>query len=121
MKIAVLGDRDAEDSYILNEFAKIDKGSDYVILTTGEEGVARIIQRYSKVKKLDLIRFVPVSVLDKSVPHDPRHLMARDREIIQNCDVLVFFDGNRSDYPCSYALRKNKIVIRIPKDDKSYL
>ena len=68
---------------------------DYVtIISGGAKGVDTLACEWAKINKKDFILFKPYHLIDNSVTYQPRYFFTRNKQIIDNSDVvIVFWDG----------------------------
>jgi len=101
MRVAVVGSRSItnqdEINYHLDKLLLPcggENGDEVTIISGGAIGVDTLAREWAKINKKDFILFKPYHLLDNSVAYHPRYFFVRNKEIINNCDiVIVFWDG----------------------------
>ena len=101
MRVAVVGSRSIVDQDLINyHLDQIflpcggDHGEDIVIVSGGAKGVDTLAREWAKINNKDFILFKPYHLIDDSVEYHPRYFFVRNKQIIDNSDmVIVFWDG----------------------------
>ncbi|KQC03742.1 MAG: hypothetical protein APR54_02340 [Candidatus Cloacimonas sp. SDB] len=110
MKLAVIGNK---DFFGYKLFCKTISRHQNIttIISGGAPGTDAMAKRYAAENEIDFLEFPPQ--YDKFGP-EAKHY--RDRQIVDNCDmVLAFWDGNceGTSYTIDYARKiKKKVIIK---------
>ena len=123
MKIGIIGGREFKDEALVQRLLDEtiapyeDDCTLLVFLGGGSKGAERIAQDHITGNlKWDYVLFEPYNFLDRKVPHDPKHFYFRNKQIVNNSDlVLVFDDGVEASLPkivtfIKKATQKNYII-----------
>ena len=102
MRVGVVGNRKAQNTKSIVEgiaavfdsleFEEGPKTKGITILTGGEgTGVSKAAELFGRIYMLDVIKVEPFFVLDKGTKYDPRHFFVRNRQLVDNCDIVIAF------------------------------
>lgn len=117
MRIAIVGSRSAtnkEEVYtkIAAMFDKLgyQKGvTNLTLISGGAKGVDTFVKEFADDFKLDFICFEPYFVVDKDSDYTPRHFFTRNRQIVNNSDVVIAMTKGQSNgtlHTYNYAKKK---------------
>ena len=118
MKLGVLASRSITDQetvdelidYIVERYFEDDISC--VISGSGSSVEKKLIQQ-CKDSHIDHVLFEPYFVVDKKSKHNPAHFFARNKQIVDNSDVVVIFwdqEDRGEEFAINYAKKKNKGV-----------
>ena len=101
MRVAVVGSRSItnqdEINYHLDKLLLPcggENGDEVTIISGGAFGVDTLAREWARINKKDFILFKPYHLIDSSVAYHPRYFFTRNKQIIDNSDiVIVFWDG----------------------------
>lgn len=62
----------------------------------GDAPSDRVIQAYCKENSIDVVVFKPFHVLDASVSFDPKFFFLRDRQIVENADLIYVAEPEKA-------------------------
>lgn len=127
MKIGIIGSRNfTDESLIHSSLDKVvgrleENATMLTFLGGGSKGAERIAAEYltSPSMGFDYVLFKPYSFIDTKVPHDPKYFYFRNKQIVDNSDmVLVFDDGQERNvaktvYYLQHATTKAFIVFQL--------
>ena len=118
MKLCVIGSRTITDKDLIAR--KIDDVAPLVILSGGAKGVDTLAKEYAYEKSIDFIEFLPYHLLDQRVEFSSKYFFVRNKQMIDNADMLLaFWDGESkgTQHGIKYAQKKNVpyVVIKVPK------
>lgn len=112
MKIAIIGNRDLEDSKwvheLLNKNVPMDSSA---VLLGGAKGAQEHVKQWCESNHVDYIVIPPAHMIDKVlVKHfSPRMFFMRNKHIIDQADVVYFLrtdvEDGEVDRAMEYALR----------------
>lgn len=126
-KVGVIGSRTIIDKSAvwgpLNDLRNhaTGQGDKIVVLSGGAKGVDTLAAQWAEAFDVPFILFKPYFLIDSRAPYDPRHYFTRNKQIIDNSDmVIAFWDGytKGASWGINYA-RKNKktlIIVDVPTD-----
>jgi len=133
MKVGIVGNRKCTDQrFVMEQIAhtfdthtldEFDINARRVTVLTGGEpmGVSHFACTFADIYGLDVVKFAPYFVLDRTSSHDARHFFIRNKQLVDNCDqVLVFaYKQDSSDrHLISYAREQGKEVFVVELEDK---
>lgn len=127
-KVGVIGSRTITDKSIvwppLTKFLETTslQKDKFVILSGGAKGVDTLAKEWAEAMGIPFILFKPYFLVDARAPYDPRHYFTRNKQIVDNSDVIIaFWDGvtKGSSWGINYARKQCKtlIVIDVHLDD----
>lgn len=102
MKIGIIGSRGFENEELIRN--KIDHVLApleeqcllLVFLGGGSKGAERIAADHVTGNlQYDYVLFKPYNFIDTKVPHDPKYFYFRNKQIVDNADVLIVFDDEQ--------------------------
>ena len=74
-----------------------ENGDEVVIVSGGAKGVDTLAREWARINKKDFILFKPYHLIDTQVTYHPRYFFTRNKQIIDNSDVvIVLWDGKSS-------------------------
>ena len=92
-----------------------------LLLTGGAAGADTIAENIAKKHGIPCKVFLPKFKTDTKTPYHPRWYLERNKEIVDDCDVLLaFFAGEKSkgtEYTVKYAEKTGKPIKVFPKKD----
>lgn len=103
MKTAIIGGRNLNNEITLNFLPSL-------IISGGAKGIDSKAKEYAKLNKIEYLEFKPE--YDKY--HFKQAPLIRNKQIVDNCDILVaFWDGESkgTKFTIEYAKKQNKEVI----------
>lgn len=127
MKLAITGSRSITDKdwvYAqLNELlrqlhAKSKTAQSVVVLSGGALGIDTLVRGYCEDKKLDFVLFKPYHLVDNKVKFETKYFFARNRQIVDNADIVVcIWDGvsHGTSHVMEYAEKKSKQLVVIKR------
>lgn len=99
MKIGIIGSRGFDNEALVQQcidhaIAPYEDDCRLVVfLGGGSKGAERIAADHiTNNLGLDYILFKPYNFVDTRVPHDPKYFYFRNKQIVDNADVLFIFD-----------------------------
>ena len=99
MKIGIIGSRGFDnveqvESLIDGVLGPLEDDCKYVVfLGGGSKGAERLAQDHITGNLgLDYVLFKPYNFVDTKVPHDPKYFYFRNKQIVDNSDLLLVFD-----------------------------
>lgn len=133
MRVAIVGGRDfgltpteAEKMYAkLDQLrrAQIENEPELawsVVISGGAKGADTIAQYWARKAGLPFVLFKPYHLIDKTVSYHPRYFFTRNKQIVDNSELVVaFWNGESSGtrHAIRYAKSAGKHVIVISHDD----
>lgn len=123
MRVAVVGSRSIVDQDIINYHLDMlllpcgngENGDEVTIVSGGAKGVDTLAREWARINNKDFILFKPYHLIDNSISYHPRYYFTRNKQIVDNSDVvIVFWDGtsNGAKDVMKYA-RKQKKDLRV--------
>ena len=90
-----------------------------VVLSGGAKGVDTLAQQWADVNNVPFILFKPYFLVDSRAPYDPRHYFTRNKQIIDNSDIIIaFWDGHTkgASWGINYARKTKKtlVIVDVP-------
>ena len=123
MRIAIIGSRHfANPKYVLEQMAhildSIEVERQAVCFVTGgaKSGVDNIIKVFAAKGNVPHVEYEPHFVVDKSSKYTPRDFFTRNRQIVNNCDMLIAFvdpTDTGTLHAVAYADKKGKPVFTV--------
>lgn len=121
-KVGVIGSRSITDKSLI--YRELDAVRDHaslqmeeiVVLSGGAKGVDTLANEWANERGVPFILFKPYFLVDSKAPYNPRHYFTRNKQIIDNSDVIVaFWDGitKGAAWGISYARKTKKPVVII--------
>lgn len=125
MRVAIIGGRDfgltlKEQEWMWKELDDLkeryeDSSTPWrVVVSGGAKGADTVAQQYAKSRLLEFILFKPYHLIDNTVSYHPRYFFTRNKQIVDNSDLVVaFWNGESSGtrHAVRYAKSVNKPVI----------
>lgn len=102
-KVAITGSRSFSNDeevakYITDGLKRLEVKGPVVILAGGANGVDHGVKKYADSNDCPFVLFKPYHMVDNKVSFDPRFFFARNRQLVENCDVaIVIWDGISTD------------------------
>ena len=101
MRVAVVGSRSVLDQDLVNyHLDKLllpcggENGDEVIIVSGGAIGADTLGREWAKINNKDFILFKPYHLIDDQAAYHPRYFFIRNKQIIDNSDmVIVFWDG----------------------------
>ena len=109
MKLGVIGSRGWKDEQALYE--ALDNYHPNCVLAGGAKGADNMAARWATERHIPLVLFKPYFLLDPYAPYSVRHYFTRNKQIIDNADlVLAFWDGESpgTKWGINYAQKRGK-------------
>lgn len=129
MRVAVVGSRSIVDQDLINyHLDKLllpcggENGDEVTIISGGAIGVDTLAREWARVNNKDFILFKPYHLIDNQVTYHPRYFFTRNKQIVDNSDmVVVFWDGtsNGSKDVMKYSRRQKKDLRVITLDKEA--
>lgn len=120
MRIAIVGSRGIDDKDYMGTIDHIiapyldHTGRSITILSGGAKGVDSMAKEYAGLRGYDFIMFKPYHLLDNRVKFEPKYFFARNRQIVDNADlVIAIWDGESrgTKHTIDYAKKRRVDVI----------
>jgi hypothetical protein len=100
MKVGIIGSRGFDNEAKVQEHIDHlvgryfeDEARMVVFIGGGSRGAERIAQDHiTNNLNMDYVLFKPYNFIDTKVPHDPKFFHFRNKQIVDNADLLVVFD-----------------------------
>lgn len=111
MKVGVIGSREWTDYDVLK--AALEGARPSVVLAGGAKGADDMAARWATETGIPLVLFKPYFLLDPYAPYSVRHYFTRNKQIIDNSDVvLAFWDGESpgTKWGINYAKKRGKHI-----------
>lgn len=117
MKVCIVGSRSIENkSLVFDECStlierRVPATDSVTILSGGAKGIDTLAQEFAAENKYDFILFKPYHLVDNRVEFTPKYFFARNRQLVDNSDIIVaFWDGESGGTKqlIDYAAKKNK-------------
>jgi len=103
LRIAIVGSRDINDMGWFKDFVhygvleEIEGPNTYqaiTIISGGARGVDTLARDYAHAMDSDFIMFKPYHLIDNKVPYEPKYFFVRNKQIVDNSDVVIaVWDG----------------------------
>lgn len=129
MRVAVVGSRSIVDQDLINyHLDKLlipcggENGDEVTIISGGAKGVDTLAREWARINNKDFVLFKPFHLIDTEVTYHPRYYFIRNKQIVDNCDMLiVFWDGesNGTKDALKQARKQAKEIVLIKLDDES--
>ena len=123
MRIGIIGSRHYNDKAAVLAFMSkvldsVEVVPQMVCFVSGgaRTGIDSIIREFCSVHKLPHVEYEPHFVVDKSAKYTPRDFFTRNRQIVNNCDMLIAYvdpSDTGTLHAVSYADKKDKAVFTI--------
>lgn len=124
-RIGVIGSRTITDKALvykhLDEMKQTTslQGDQIVVLSGGAKGVDTLTQQWAKDNQVPFILFKPYFLVDSQAEYNPRHYFTRNKQIIDNSDMIIaFWDGTTKGtaWGMGYARKSKKTLMIIDSD-----
>lgn len=97
-RVCIVGSRSiADPNYVFDQIGRFLRETEDVspvLLSGGAKGVDSLVKAYAKQAGLPFIEFLPYHMVDSAVPFSARYFFSRNRQMVQNADVvLALWDG----------------------------
>ena len=129
MRVAVVGSRSITDQDLINYHLDMlllpcggENGDEVTIISGGAKGVDSLAREWARLNNKDFILFKPYHLIDNSVMYHPRYYFVRNKQIVDNSDMVIcFWDGksNGAKDAIKYARKCNKELRVITLDHES--
>ena len=120
MRLAIIGSRTIVDSREIKSLIDsmipyvIEKETPLTIISGGAKGVDTVVQEWASERQHDFILIKPYHLLDSRVPYEAKYFFVRNKQIVDNSDVIIaIWDevSNGTHDTIRYAKKCNKQVI----------
>ena len=115
MKIALVGSRSITSKEIVLSalYATIHKYTpkSVAVISGGAKGVDTVAREIAKDEGFDFILFKPYHMIDTTVEYDPKFFFTRNKQIVDNSDVVVVvWDGEShgTQHVIDYCRKRKK-------------
>ena len=125
MKVAITGSRTITDkdwvfAQIDNVLADLSKKQKkpVTLLSGGALGVDTLVREYAESKDVDFVLFKPYHLVDNKVAFETKYFFSRNRQIVDNADVVVcLWNGfsHGTEHVMKYTEKKGKKLVVIQR------
>lgn len=112
-KLGIIGSRDVDRDTVWH-ILKGNITNDTVVLAGGARGVDQLAEEFAGSIGATFILFKPYFLLDPSAGYSVRHYFTRNKQIIDNADVVLAIwngDSPGTKWGINYARKKKKTLI----------
>jgi predicted Rossmann-fold nucleotide-binding protein len=121
MKLGVIGSRGFHDYELITTTLRAFSKDTSCVLAGGAAGADALTESWCAENNVPFVLFKPYFLLDPYATYSVRHYFTRNKQIIDNADMVVaFWDGVSpgTKWGIGYAKKHNKpiTVVRLPGD-----
>ena len=112
-KVGVIGSRDVNRDHV-RDLLRRHINRESVVLSGGAVGVDEVAAELSETLGAPFVLFKPYFLLDPSAGYSVRHYFTRNKQIIDNADIVVAIwngDSPGTKWGINYARKKKKTLI----------